>query len=329
MPKLERFSTPARLPDPDPGAWSDRVRGLLSDYVDGSLPQFYDPTQRATPAGAAEPMISWGAFPARVEAAISSKRVRWKLVDGDRSEQDEYCEWSAERKDGKLVRVTFTTELPEYFEHLNTVDPGRLVERYRELVDSRVKLRDLRTESGIYRRENRWNSSRPGRIAHLMQGDNNLSAAIDLIARATVQRKRDGAPVTNQQELVACSELGNPLRNSDPQIASSVNVQAGLGNEIALADPPGLHLGRPLTGGMVTPDGADAADFWKIVRGDEEHTLRARFEVPKSRGYVLGDIEANGRPLKFGSQLAERVLVWVKATIKPANHQPQRKSCGA
>jgi hypothetical protein len=151
---------------------------------------------------------------------------------------------------------------------------------------------------------------------------------VDLVARATVQRIDDGRPVTNQQELVRCSGLGEPLRNSDPQIASAVNVAAGQGDEIAFADPPGLHLGRPLTTGMVTPDGADAARFWKIERGDAEHTLRARFEAPEQRGYVVGDIEIGGRPIKFGAQIADRVQVWVKVVIKPGDHKPKPKRCG-
>ena len=51
MPKLASFSTPARLPDPNAGAWSRRVARMLAPYLDGSLPQFYDPTRKNTPAG--------------------------------------------------------------------------------------------------------------------------------------------------------------------------------------------------------------------------------------------------------------------------------------
>lgn len=285
MPKLARFSTPANLPDAKPDAWNRRVRGLHAPYVDGSLPQFYDATRRNTPASAPRPMVSWIAFPATLRAQIPSQRRRWKLADSDRGFQDEYCEWAVTRDPSrKITKVTFTTELPEYFEHLHETAPARLLRLYRRLVDPGVELAHLRAGDGTYKRINRWN--RGNRLAHLSSGPNNLAAAIDLVARATVQRKdEDGNPVTNQQQLVVCSGLGEPLRNSDPQIASAVNVAAGEGAEIAFADPPGLHLGRPLTAGMVTPDGADAARFWKIERGDAEHALRARFEVPKQRGY--------------------------------------------
>jgi hypothetical protein len=87
--------------------------------------------------------------------------------------------------------------------------------------------------------------------------------------------------IIGQQQLTGCAGLGEPLRSSDPQIANAVNVAARQGDEIALADPMGLYLGKPVTAGMVAPDGADAGRFWKIERGDAEHTLRARFEVPR------------------------------------------------
>jgi hypothetical protein len=326
MPKLSRFSPPARLPDPDPAAWNRKVRGLFAPFLEGSLPQFYDPTREDTPRGADRPMVLWQAFPAQVRVQTSSARERWTVADRSRERQDEYCEWAVTRNGaGKITRITFTTELPEYFEHLFETAPQRLVRLYRRLVDPRVQLADLR-RGGRYLRRNRWNSG--GNLAHLMQTTNNLAAAVDLVARATVLRvDANGRPVTNQQALVRCSGLGEPLRNSDPQIASAVNVAARQGDEITLADPPGLHLGTPLTAGMVTPDGANAARFWKIERGDPQHALRARFEVPRNRGYVVGDIEIGGRRIEFGGQVADRVPVWIQVIIKPGRHRPRPRRC--
>jgi hypothetical protein len=326
MPKLRGFNAPANLRDPDPAHWTRTVRRLLRPYLDGSLPQFYDPTQENTPRDAPRPMVLWPSFPARVRAATSTPRQRWTVADRSRGRQDEYCEWAVTRNAArKITRVTFTTELPEYFEHLFETGPARLLRFYRRFVDPEVQLTDLRS-GGRYRRDNRWN--RGANLAHLSQPTNTLNAAIDLVARATVQRVGDdGLPVTNQQALVQCSALGEPLRNSDPQIASAVNVAAGEGAEIALADPIGLYLGRPLTAGMVTPDNADAARFWKIERGDAQHTVRARFEVPRGRGYVVGDIEVGGRRVEFGGQIADRVPVWVSVIAKPGAHRPRRKPC--
>jgi hypothetical protein len=326
MPKLARFSPPAHLSDPDPEAWSNKVEGIFAPYLDGSLPQFYDPTKKSTPSDAPQPMVLWPSFPAQVRAQTATARERWTVADRDRSKQDEYCEWAVTRNAArKITRVTFTTELPEYFEHLFETAPDQLVRLYRKLVGPQVVLADLR-RGGRYRRDNRWNKG--GNLAHLMQTTNNLGAAVDLVAKATVLRvDDDGRPVTNQQALVRCANLGEPLRNSDPQIASAVNAAASQGAEITLADPPGLHLGEPLTAGMVTPDGADAARFWKIERGDAEHTLRARFEVPRNRGYVVGDITIGGRPIEFGGQIADRVPVWVKVIVKPGRHKPKPQRC--
>ena len=323
MPVLSRWSTPAGLPDPNPRAWSDVASQIFAGYV-GRFPQFYDRTKDDTPKGSVAPMVSWVAFPARL---LGPDRLA--VADDDRNEQDEYCEWTVQRKGRKIARVTFTTELPEYYEHLFATDKKTLLKLYRKLVDPRVELAHLRGANGRYKRENRWNTSNPGRLAHLMQRDNDLGAAVDLVARATEPRvDAGGKPVVSQQQLVACAGLGNPLRHSDPQIAGSVNSAVRAGAEISFANPPGLHLGRPITSGMVTPDGADAAKFWKIERGDAEHTLRARFEVPAARKYLVGDIKIGGRPIQFGGQVAERVQVWVKVVVKPGNHKPKPKRCG-
>ncbi len=328
MPKLDRFSAPARLKGPAPDVWSKTVSGLMAAYVGGEFPQFYDPTQKDTPAKTPAPMLEWVAFPAKLEVETGSALERWRMADRDRRHQDEYCEWTVVRnKSRKIVRIVFTTELPEYWEHLFHHAPKQLLALYRKLVDPRVELAHLRGADGGYDRANRWNTSRPGRLAHLMQPDNKLAAAIDLVARSTIPRVKDGRSVTGQQELVRCARLGDPLRHSDPHIASAVNVAARQGKEIALADPPGLHLGRPITAGMVTPDGADAAKFWQIERGDAEHTLRARFEVPANRRYVVGDIKLRGRPIQFGGQVADGVRVWIKARVKDAKHKPQSRPC--
>jgi hypothetical protein len=327
MAKLSRFDTPASLTDRHPQVWSDLVKGIFAGYVGPDLPQFYDPTAKSTPDSVKRPMISWVAFPAVLRVREPSQLQRWRLADGERRLQDEYCEWSVERSKGKITRITFTTELPEYWEHLFKTDPDGLVALYRKLVDPRVKLADLKAPNGGYRRENKWNTTQAGRLAHMIQGSNNLGAAIDLVAKATVPRRRNGQPVTDQQEIVRCGALGEPLRHSDPQIAAAVTNAARSGAEITLADPIGLYLGKPETAGLVTPDGADAAGFWQVERGSGEQVVRARFEVPPKRGYVVGDIQIGGRPIEFGSQVAERLRVWIRAWIKQGNHKPAEKPC--
>jgi hypothetical protein len=217
--------------------------------------------------------------------------------------------------------------VPEYFEHLAERDEDRLLATYHELVGPHVKADEL-VVGGRYRRDNVHNDSTQGRPAHLMQATNTLGAAIVLAAQATVLRHdADGEPVTSAMALVRCGRLGEPRRNSDPQIAAAVNDAAATGAEISLQDPLGLYLDRLLIGGLERPDGGDPAEFWTIERGTPQHTLRASYAVPPERGFRLGDMTADGRPIEFGAQLADRVVVRLTALVRPADHRPDRQPC--
>ena len=87
-----------------------------------------------------------------------------------------------------------------------------------------------------------------------MQETNTLFAALVLAAQATVLRHdADGEPVTSAMALVRCGRLGEPRRNSDPQIAAAVNDAAATGAEISLQDPFGLYIDRLLLGACGGP----------------------------------------------------------------------------
>src|SRR5687767_3935105 len=227
------------------------------------------------------PAISWIAFPATLLEGATSQEQRWAAADASRTVQDEYCEWAVERDDDDvLTRITFTTEVPEYFAHLAARDEQQLLATYRELVGPHVELDDL-LDGGRYRPDNVHNDSTQGRPAHLMQETNTLGAAVVLAAQATVLRHdTTGEPVTSAMALVRCGRLGEPRRNSDPQIAAAVNDAAATGAEISLQDPLGLYLDRLLIGGLERPDGGDPAEFWTIERGTAQHALRASYAVP-------------------------------------------------
>jgi hypothetical protein len=331
MPVLTRFETPAKLRDVASAAkrkhWSD---GLVDEFAPlvRRFGQLYDPTRVDTPADAKAVRVTWAGSPNKLRQTHGDPVDRWRIADSQRSEQDEYCEWGVEKSGGKITRVTFTTEAPEYYEFLARHDRDRLLALYRELVGPQVAMSDL-TVGGSYRPVNRWNPPEPakGRAVHLTQENNTLGAAIALVAAATVQRERDGVPVTTKEALAGCSGLGNPFRNSDPQIAAVVNGAAGTGASITLQDPIGLYLDRLVTTGMTTPDGAKPAAFWKIERGTPEHAVRASFAVPKQRGYAVGDIRIGGRPIRFGAQIADRVRVRITAIVKPGNARPRRRPC--
>ena len=168
MAILSQFDTPARLTETssaDRQVWSEAVSAIVERFS-GPFPQFYDPTVSDTPPGVRVEDIAWTAFPARLLRGATSEAGRWERADS-REEQDEYCEWSVERDaTGKITRVTFTSEVPEYFDFLADRDPDRLLAFYREFVDPQASLDGLIVD-GTYRRDNPSNRSSQGPIAHL------------------------------------------------------------------------------------------------------------------------------------------------------------------
>ena len=84
MPVLQRFDTPARLPEPGD---ADRPPGP-SGSPDGrrpgrAFPQFFDPTPPSRPRCLA-PAIAWTAFPATLLEGATSEEQRWGDADASR-----------------------------------------------------------------------------------------------------------------------------------------------------------------------------------------------------------------------------------------------------
>ena len=46
-----------------------------------------------------------------------------------------------------------------------------------------------------------------------------------------------------------------------------------------------------------------------ITRGTKEKALRAVYEVPAGRGFVVGDITIDGRKIEFGAQIADFIRI--------------------
>jgi hypothetical protein len=184
-----------------------------------------------------------------------------------------------------------------------------------------VKKADL-FPGGRYDSRNPWNNSTERGAMHLIQRNNTLGAEIELAAAATILRRKDGAILTSSQELVKCSQYGAAERNSDPHIGASVNALARQGADISLANPIGLCIGGLSTIGWTTPDGSDPAQYWKVTRGKPNKALRAVYEVPVSQGFAVGDIVINGRPIEFGSQIAD--FITIKLTGLATRFDPQQ-----
>lgn len=323
MALLQRFSPPGNAEVPDPGGWSTRVAAQVESFA--SLPRFFNPL--GAEGSPTEHLVKWPAFPAELRQPGVSDDGRWELSDL-RKNQDEYCEWAVQRSGDEIASVTFTTETPDYFDHLLQVDPERLTALYEELVGERPDSDQLRKGNGELNATNEFNKMPNGTIAHLSELSNTLGAAVKLIADATVLRARGGELVTEKKAFVRCGGIGEALRNSDPQIAEAVNGLVRDGAAVSIADPAGLYIDEFLRAGLQTPDGADAADFWQPVgRGDSGHTMRAVFAVPPERGYAVSDILSNGRPIRFGGQLADRVRIRVAALSLPSETEALVKPC--
>lgn len=319
---LTRFDAPGFLTDLDSAgldAWSDfissefdaareRTNPRLANY--GPRHQFFNPLKNAPASDAVEKDITWTAFPRIVQVSSISDIQRWRTADSGRDVQDEYCEWSVIRDNatGKITRVTFTSEGPEYWQFLAAKDPAKILELYKLHVDPRVEMKHLFT-NGRYVPKNRWNNSTTMGAMHLIQANNTLTAEIELAAGASLTRKRNGAFITDEQELIECGKYGQGERHSDPHIGAVINELARAKADVTVANPVGLCIAGLSVAGWTTPDGSNPLDYWKITRGTSQKALRAVFEVPANKQFVVGDLKINGKNINFGAQIADFITI--------------------
>jgi hypothetical protein len=319
MPTIPQFDPPAGLTDFGPelrAAWDKTINDSFTENIlgvqqeAGGTSQFYNPRTTSTDPPVATKVIRWKGFPLIIQAQHpGDKRAAWKdaerldTVRGFRR-QDEYLEWHVTRNtDGRITRVSFTCEGPEYWTTLAAHDPDKLLALYREHVDPRIQKADLFTE-GQYNRWNKWNTTHGA--MHLSHPANTLGAEINIAAFATVLRQRDGRVLTDAQELIDCSGYGDPRRASDPHIGEEVNSLAREGFSITLQNPVGLYIAEaPNTTGWKTPNNKPASQFWRVTRGTPDAIVGARFEVPAPEGYIVSDIKIAGVPIEFGGQIAD------------------------
>jgi hypothetical protein len=333
---LPQFDPPAFLDDFSPAqklAWS----AFISESIDKELAgntnnHFYNPkkTDTAPDVVTTNPPIFWTAFPRLVQVNSPSDRVRWTTADGSRDVQDEYCEWSVVRDPAthKITRVTFTSEGPEYWSTLARVNPAKVLELYQRFVNPAVVAADL-FRNGTYIPRNKWNNSTTAGVMHLIQPNNTLLAEINIAVASSIVRRIDGQLLTDEQDLIACGKYGQPERFSDPHIGSEINKLARQQAAVTIANPVALYINNLSTAGWATPDGSDPKQYWKIVRGTPQLGLRAVYEVPADKGFVVGDITINGNPIEFGAQIADFITIKIigQACRFGQNALPDETTC--
>lgn len=368
---IKAYDPPGFLPDFEgiPGqleAWSTAVSGWFDGVVEsdgGRRSQYFNQLRHPPAAPALEQEIVWNGFPGTMRNRYGRRRAL-ELADdvvplSERTDglgsynygdiwtrlyyrpQDEYCEWRVERDaQGRITRVTFTSEPPEYWMalHGDTLpdvngnpayqtpgDPGLLVELYQRYVSEEVVYEDLICPvdlydeympgapvyaKGSYNPYNKWNTTHG--IMHLTQPANSLTAEIQLGGDATVLREAFDKPITEPDALMACAAYGGPNRCSDPTIGASVNNLAALGFDVTLRNPVGLYMDHLDMTGWTKPNGDPVEDeYFKVLRGREDLNLieRAVFEVPAEEGFTVGDLRIGGDPIRYGGQLAEHMTV--------------------
>jgi hypothetical protein len=219
---------------------------------------------------------------------------------GFRPRQFEYFEWFTTRDTtGKVTKVTFSTETPEYWGKLAEADWRCVEALYQKHVDPSVQWDELTNADGTYDPANRWTTV--DGIMHFVNGINTLSAAIGLA-------KSGAAAVVTEPVAKDNFEICPVSQNAaDDYITREVAALGRSGFDITVHDPVGLYIDGWDDTGWTKPDGTPVGDYWTITRGRPGAVLRLEYEVPPGEGFQVGDIRIGGRPVVHGGQLAEHM----------------------
>lgn len=315
MALLPIFDTPASLRDAPAGsafytAWSNFIATRLVDVNPGDGGAFYDPTQTDVNI-AAEKTLTWIGFPRDVllPGNRDNKPAAYAAADADvafRDPQNEYFEWYVARnRAGKITKLTFVTETPEYFQTLWNTDPALVVNIYRALVNPAVTQADLQTGTS-YNKFNRWNTV--DGIVHYIQGINTLNAALGLAQQART------SPAPFRDNFEARPALANQPTAVDPRVSFDVHTLIRKGLFVTFRNPVGLYIVEWNDSGFTKPDGSPVGNYWRIVRGVPGMVLRLEYEVPAGLGFVVGDIKIGGHPIAYAGQVAEHITVSTSGT---------------
>jgi len=268
-------------------------------------------------------LVSWLAFPKSVSASHQE-------IDGNRFRfQDEYVEWRVEkRNDGKITRVTFTTEFFEHYEALARVGLQALVKGIRRLIPgANPTIRDVfgpnfnpstatpEARAGRLRtnaQDNPWNNGEKG-ILFLTQPANTMGALFNLVGACALPR-------LDLQPADVCANVAGacvPDRNSDPVVCQSAQNLARSENGLSLKDPVGVRMIKlegiwKINGQQVDINNLNQnLGAWVISHNGR----RAVLDV--SKGVTIGD-----DVITTGTQVSTRLLLGAEAISAPEDVLP-------
>lgn len=255
-------------------------------------------------------LLVWMGFPRGLLIAHRDDRQKAfglgdKRAADERDTQIEYLEWRVTpgKGKGKIKKVTFTAETPEYWEELFKFDPRRCAEVYSELVGSTVSKEDLADAAGNYDPLNRWNTT-DGIVHYIVNSPANTLLAAIRLAIGSVE-------FTGERHVRDNYELPENLASTsaDPRVQIDVNTLTRKGLSVTCREPISVYMAGWDDTGWTKPDGSPVGNYWRIVRGQPGAALRLEYEVPKGEGFLVSDIKIGGRPIRHGGHLAEHITV--------------------
>lgn len=300
---LVRFSPPAGIDDTGGDSrfldqWHELVSGLVADTTAiAGRGQYVNPARRQVSRDRPR-AITWTGLSRPLLMEHRDDRRAAYVAAEDRAVQIEYLEWHVERIDGKISAVVFTTETPEYWRLLAALHPDAVLDLYRRLVSPDVKREDLFGDDGEYDPANSWNTT--GGAVHFVMPINSLRDLLGVSQEVEPSQHADDG----YDALPYSRATG-----ADARINFDLWALSRQGLSIAADDPPGLYMIGWDDSGWTTPAGLPVGHYWRIVRGWRGAALRVEYRVPESEGFLVGDISIGGRPIEFGSQIAEHITM--------------------
>lgn len=256
--------------------------------------------------------VDWSGYPVRIKQAVDQPDAKLdKFIDWTRSGQtygraichEEYLEWRSVRQaDGKLLRLEFTTETPDYWAKLARYEPQKVVELAARFAGEPVDRVDIKELFGVsdpfsidpfspdgdrleaaYRRQNYASQAKPPRgaynngvkaILHMANGVNSTAAAVALAVFAAYPHGKHAAghdtPLSGPEAIEATPQQAVNCRNSDPTIVGVVLSTVFARSKVALMDPFGIYIISSPEAGLSLADGSPVPSSWfSMQRGTQ------------------------------------------------------------
>ncbi len=304
-------------------------------------------------------LVDWPGYPVRAKLAINrSDRELDPFLDWNRARQtvaratchEEYLEWRTVRQaDGKIVRLEFTTETPDYWAKLARYEPRRVLELAARFAGEAVDKIDVRELFGVadpfsvdpnsadgekleavYISQN-W--ARRGAIRgaynngvrammHMSKPVNSTNAAVALAVYAAYPHgKRVGSSMvalSGPEAIAGTAQAAVNCRNSDPTIVGVTIKNVFSGSKVALMDAIGIYIVSFTTNSLLLDDKPIPRDWISFQRGTFANAnpvgvdlfQRLVIEAPPGSSKVVGDLmDANGDRVVSGTQVARLINV--------------------